>query len=157
MARREEIVTRSVLWTAALALGCGASSSGRPPPFPPANLACAGVFCGASPPEITLHVVDAVTSSAIQGVAITNVVRPPPTTGEAFPTDAFCSEGIAPPAYTSCDVYGPGPGTYELDLGAPGYQTRHLVIDVPASDTPPDACCGLSYVPRTIDVTLTRA
>jgi hypothetical protein len=138
--------------TAALALACGSGSRDAPSPAPP-RTACEGIFCGASPPQITLRVVDGVTSAPIEGVTISNVV-PPPSTAEFFSTDAFCGlGGLA----TICVVHGPGAGTYELDLGAPGYRTVHLEIQVPAVDVPPGACCGLSYAPQTIDVTLTRA
>jgi hypothetical protein len=47
----------------------------------------------------------------------------------------------APDGSVTCLVSLSVAGHYELDVGAAGYATRHLAVDMPAQKVDPDVCC----------------
>lgn len=118
---------------------------------------CIGFLCGAAPP-ITVSVSDATSPSfVVRGVAIENLEAPPPAP-PFWPARAACSEGTERADQvlrsSSCTIDGPAPGTYSFDVGAPGLQTEHVVVDVPAAPHVPGLCCQLGFLVRSLEVEL---
>lgn len=98
---------------------------------------CAGYVSGACAPAITLTV------SGSDGVAPGATIS-----GAAF----SCGSARAT---TECTASGSlTPGHYTLTISAPGYTSRTLEIDVPASA--PGGCFNCGYTPVSDSVTLTR-
>ena len=98
--------------------------------------ACSGrdaADCIIPPCALPVAVEVAVTSSGAGGPVPGAFV----TASGAMSGQGFCRQGAA----TTCDVMG-AVGTYELDVGAPGYQTVHRQVVV-AGTTP---ACGCTSV-----------
>jgi hypothetical protein len=55
-------------------------------------------------------------------------------------------------AATMCFIYG-GPGTLDLEVSAPGFQSKSVHDEIATST---DECCGCGYVPETDAHALTR-
>jgi hypothetical protein len=109
--------------------------------------------CGAAPPPVSLRVVDAATGAAVDGVTVTFLAAPEPQPGAA-PLAAACAPG---PEVTTCSVYGPGAGRYELEVRAPGFLPAAIAVEVAAVAPLPGACCALAYDEQTVDVALEPA
>jgi hypothetical protein len=76
---------------------------------------------------VTITVTSSISGASVPGSFVQNA-----------PSDPYpCNRSPG----TTCAVYG-SPGTYELDIGAPGFQTVHRSVDVPGT-TP---ACGCSTV-----------
>jgi hypothetical protein len=103
------------LFAATFALGCGGSECVTPP--------CA------LPVAVSVTV-----TSVVSGLPITNAFVKP-----ANGSSIACNQGSG----NTCLVTG-GSGTYELDVGAPGYQTVHRTVVVTGT-TP---ACGCETVNR---------
>jgi hypothetical protein len=92
----------------------------------------------ALPLALTVTITRAFSGGPVSG-AFVNVSGP-------FTALVPCTQGPG----TTCDVLGTG-GTYELDIGAPGFQTLHRSVTVPATSRP----CGCQQVEtQHLDVTL---
>jgi hypothetical protein len=150
-AREADMGVRELLLAgvAAAAAGCG-SGGASAPGGALENAPCAGVMCGAAPPAVTLNVVDAVGSGPVAGVAVENATTPPPN------PPSYQPHPVCGPAAdrTVCQLDAGAPGTYALDLAAPGCVTQHVVVEVPAHAHVIGACCELGYVPQTVEVRL---
>ncbi|MEP6617945.1 MAG: hypothetical protein ABJE47_01470 [bacterium] len=93
--------------------------------------ACGGESAACVIPPCVMSIAVAVTvNSSVTGTPIAGSFVQP-TGGGQLP----CTQA----AESTCRVPGGG-GTYELDIGAPGYQTVHRSVTV--SSTAPDAPCG---------------
>ena len=111
-----------------------------------AGLDCRGVLCGVSAPAVTIKTTDARGGAVSAEVKITNLAVPPGVTNAI----AYCAIGSGS---TTCVINAFAAGHYELDIGAAGYTTEHLRIDVSRPMGPP-TCCGASFVPVQRDVSL---
>jgi hypothetical protein len=80
-------------------------------------------------------------------VTITNLVVPPTVHDAA----ASCSPPGAGPVACTINAY--EPGQYELDVGAAGYSTQHVAVDVAEAVTG-RGCCEMPYVPARLDILL---
>lgn len=91
-------------------------------------------MCAACGPAIRFRVTDARTGDAIDGVTIDG-------------SDGWeCSStGV-----TCQDV--PRPGTYDLEVGAPGYEPRTVTVVVPRDDG--EGCCSCGFREVEADVEL---
>jgi hypothetical protein len=59
----------------------------------------------------------------------------------------------------TCLVFLDVAGHYELDVGAAGYATQHVAVDMPARKVDPDVCCPSPpnlAAPLQVDVALTK-
>ncbi|MFI5311762.1 MAG: hypothetical protein ACHQQ3_11040 [Gemmatimonadales bacterium] len=118
---------RTFVAVAVLASACGRDS---------------GAACLALPCPLPLAVYVTVTSSASSG----------PVTG-AFVLERSPGISTPIPCNTTCIVPGTA-GTYQLDIGAPGFTTVHLAVQVRGTSKP----CGCDTVePEHVDVALVPA
>jgi hypothetical protein len=92
---------------------------------------CDGVLCGLCAPALSVSVTDAATGEPIPS---------------ATAADGFCD------ALGSCG-WSNGPGSYGVELSAPGYETRSLEATVPESEG--DSCCDCGFVPQREEIALT--
>ena len=97
---------------------------------------CDTVECGACPPPLNLKVTSS-SGGAVENVTVANGAS------------GTCSvDGDA----TSCVLNATGPGTWEFDLQAPGFQTTHVKQTVDA--VPATGCCSCGYDAKLVDVTM---
>lgn len=119
-------------------LGAAACGSG--------GLDCRGILCGAAPPALVIDVADARGGLLSAQVTISNLVVPQ-TVHDAT---SSCSP---PGGRVTCTIYAHEAGHYELDIGAAGYSTQHLAVDVAEAVTG-KGCCEIPYVPAHRDIFL---
>lgn len=118
-------------------------------------LPCGPVPCPPPPAPVQLTVVDG--SGAAVSAAELSSVTGPPGLGSATPSCTTGPDPIAGAPRTLCVVIGTAAGTYEADVGAPGFQTVHVRVDVPSRAMLAGECCPVGYVPQRLSVMLAPA
>jgi hypothetical protein len=98
---------------------------------------CAEVICPTVPavPSLTIHVTDE------RGLPLTAQVTISNLSDRSGPITVATSCAPASDGSVTCLVFLHDAGHYELDVGAAGYATRHVAVDMPARKVDPDVCC----------------
>jgi hypothetical protein len=96
---------------------------------------------------IRLTVTSAATSAPLSGGVFVNVLPGPGNQGVA---PAGCLQG----ATATCSVLGEG-GSYQLEIGAPGFQTVRRTVNVPERVAPKCGCSGADT--QQVDIALVPA
>jgi hypothetical protein len=95
--------------------------------------------CADCPPALALRVTDGVAGGAVAGVSVVGM-------------EGTCSELDG---YTLCSLEGAGPGSYHVEVRAPGYQPHHVTATVPEEMS--TSCCSCGYSTQLVKVALTAA
>jgi len=115
------------------------------------QLSCQGLPCPAFGPAVTLTVAPgsgAKGSGSFYDATLTNVQRP--TSAGVSPAFNCVTNSPTPtaPVMRYCFIFGEVAGVYEADATAPGFDLKHVRIEVPAREIKPYECCAAQYVPQ---------
>lgn len=108
--------------------------------------ACAPAPCPLPVPPVRVWVMAWFDGQPVPGAQWSGVVGPVGG-GDVLAECALAFDPERGETRTLCTLRGGGPGSYQGDIGAPGYQPQHVSFEILARSPLPGECCPVGYVP----------
>jgi len=111
------------------------------------QISCEAFPCPGAAAAVRLAIwgIQGETSSPLPDGTLANIQAPSSTSASFFCETAPVSP--TGPATRTCSILADAAGVYEADVIAPGFQSQHVRIEVPARPVASYECCAVHYVP----------